>query len=103
VFHIAPPGSPTQDVDAFIDETVIKIDAPRSLFESKYAIAHKRFMTLVEEAKNYDLVVIGATRESLIKQQIKLSLPEAFALHHKKAFIMVKAKRQIKSYINKWL
>ena len=103
VFNIASPGAPTQDVDAFIDETAPKINAPRSLFESKYAISDKRFMTLLEEAKNYDLVVIGATRESLIKQQLRLSLPEAFALHHKKAFIMVKAKRQIKSYINRWL
>ena len=43
VFNIAPPGTPTQDVDAFLDETVPKINAPRSLFEPKYAIAQGPF------------------------------------------------------------
>ncbi len=103
VFNITPPGQPTQDVDAFIDETAPKINTPRSLFEAKYAIAHQRFITLLEEAKDYDLVVIGATGESFLKQQLRRSLPETFALHHKKALVMVKAKRQIKSFIKRWI
>jgi len=103
VFNMARPGDQTQDVDAFIDERIPKINAPRSLFESKYAISNKRFDTLIEEAENYDLVIIGATRESFFKQQMRKSLPEEFALHHKKPLVMVKEKQQIKSFVNRWI
>jgi nucleotide-binding universal stress UspA family protein len=103
VLHIAPPGKPTQDIDAFLDETVPQLNASRSLFEAKYVIARDRFKILLEEAEQHDLVVIGATRDPVFRQQVMGSLPEAVARHCKKPLIMVKAKHPIKSFIKRYI
>ena len=103
VFHVAPPGKPTQDIDAFLDEIAPQLKVPRSLFESKYAISHERLKTILEEAKHYDLVIIGATRDPLFRQRVMGSLPEILARHCKKPLVMVKAKHTIRSFIKRWL
>jgi nucleotide-binding universal stress UspA family protein len=103
VLHIAPPGKPTQDIDAFLDETVPQLNASRSLFEAKYVIARDRFKILLEEAEQHDLMVIGATRDPVFRQQVMGSLPEEVARHCKKPLIMVKAKHPIKSFIKRYI
>ena len=103
VLHVAPPGKPTQDIDAFLDETVPQLNASRSLFEPKYVIARDRFKILLEEAEQHDLVVIGATRDPVFRQRVMGSLPEKIARHCKKPLIMVKAKHPIKSFIKRWM
>jgi nucleotide-binding universal stress UspA family protein len=103
VLHVAPPGASTQDIDAFLDETVPKLNASRALFEPKYVIERDRFKTLLTEAEQHDLVIIGATRDPVFRQRVIGSLPEELARHCKKPLIMVKAKHPIKSFIKRWL
>jgi APA family basic amino acid/polyamine antiporter len=103
VFHVAPPGKPTQDIDAFLDEIASQLKVPRSLFESKYAISHERLKTILEEAKHYDLVIIGATRDPVFRQRVMGSLPEILARHCAKPLVMVKAKHPIRSFIKRWI
>ena len=103
VFHVASPGQPTQDIDAFLDEIALQLKVPRSLFESKYAISHERLKTILEEAKHYDLVIIGATRDPIFRQRVMGSLPEILARHCEKPLVMVKAKHTIKSFIKRWI
>ncbi|MDL1957848.1 MAG: amino acid permease [Deltaproteobacteria bacterium] len=103
VFHVAPPGKPTQDIDAFLDEIAPQLKVPRSLFESKYAISRERLKTILEETKHYDLVIIGATRDPLFRQRVMGSLPEILARHCKKPLVMVKAKHHIRSLIKRWM
>jgi APA family basic amino acid/polyamine antiporter len=103
VFHVAPPGKPTQDIDAYLDEIAPQLKVPRSLFESKYAISHERLKTILEEAKQYDLVIIGATRDPIFRQRVMGSLPEILARHCEKPLVMVKAKHTIRSFIKRWI
>ena len=103
VLHVAPPGKPTQDIDAFLDETVPQLNVSRSLFEPKYVIARDRFKILLEEAEQHDLVIIGATRDPVFRQRAMGSLPEELARNCKKPLIMVKAKHPIKSFIKRWI
>ena len=103
VFHVAPPGKPTQDIEAFLDETVPSLGAPRSLFEPKYAISRERLKALLEEADQYDLVTIGATGERLFQRMVMGSLPEEFARRCEKPLVMVKAKNPIKSFVRRWI
>jgi amino acid transporter/nucleotide-binding universal stress UspA family protein len=102
VFHVAPPGKPTQDIDAFLDETVPQLKTPRSHFESKYVISRSLLEALLQEARQHDLVVIGATEDPLFRQRVIGSLPEEFARHCEKPLIMVKAKHRLKSFIRRW-
>jgi APA family basic amino acid/polyamine antiporter len=103
VFHVASPGKPTQDIDAFLDEIAPQLKVPRSLLESKYAISRERLKTILEETKHYDLVIIGATRDPLFRQRVMGSLPEILARHCKKPLVMVKAKHHIRSLIKRWM
>lgn len=103
VFNVAPPGKPTQDIDAFLEETVPHLNVPRSLFEPKYTVARDLLKTLLGEADHHDLVIIGATRDPLFRQRVMGSLPEEFARHCKRPLVMVKAKHTIKSLIKRWM
>jgi len=103
VFHVASPGKPTQDVEAFLDEIVPSLGVPRTLFEPKYAISRERLKALLEEADQYDLVIIGATKERLFQRMVMGSLPEEFARRCEKPLVMVKAKHPIKSFVRRIL
>ena len=103
LFHVAPPGKPTIDIDAFLEETLPQLDVPPSLFEPKYDISRDRLKSLLEETNHHDLVIIGATRDPLFRQRVMVSLPQEFARHCKKPLVMVKAKHPIKSFIKRWM
>jgi nucleotide-binding universal stress UspA family protein len=103
VFNVAPPGKPTQDIDAFLDETVPQLNIAPSLFEPKYVISRDLLMSLLEEADHHDLVIIGATRDPLFRQRVMGSLPEEFARYCRKPLVMVKAKHTIQSFIKRWM
>jgi nucleotide-binding universal stress UspA family protein len=103
VFHVAPPGKPTQDIDLFLDETVPGLNVDRSLFEPKYVISRELLNSILDESEHYDLVVMGATEDPIFRQRVMGSLPEEFARYCKKPLVMVKAKHPIKSFIKRWL
>jgi nucleotide-binding universal stress UspA family protein len=103
VLHVAAPGRPTLDIDAFLDEVVPEINAPRSVFESKYLISHYPMKILLEEAQHHGLIIIGATRDPLFKQRVTASLPEAFVRDCKTPLVLVKAKQPIKSFAKRWI
>jgi nucleotide-binding universal stress UspA family protein len=103
VLHVASPGKPTLDIDAFLDETVPAINAQRSLFEAKYLISHYPMEVILKEAQSHDLIIIGATRDPLFKQRVTPSLPEVFVRDCKTPLVLVKAKQPIKSFIKKWV
>jgi amino acid transporter/nucleotide-binding universal stress UspA family protein len=103
VFHVAQPGRPTQDIEAFLEQVVSTLAVPPSLFEPKYVVSRELLDTLLEEANDHDLVVIGATRERLFQKMVMGSLPEEFARRCSKPLVMVKARHLIKSFVRRWI
>jgi len=103
VFNVAAPGEPTRNINDFLDVMVPQLKLPCSIFEPKYTILTDRLNGLLHEAKDYDLVVIGATGDPFFRRRVLGSLPEEFARHCKTPLIMVKAKHPIKSFIKKWI
>jgi len=103
VFHVSPPNKPTQDIEAFLKKAVTSLGVDISLFEPKYAISHNLLKTLLEEAEQYDLVIIGGTRERLFRQAVMGTLPEEFARHCKKPLVMVKVSHPVKSFVRRWI
>ena len=102
VFHVAPPGEPTEDIDPFLDDLLPDLKVPRALFEPKYDISRDRLKSVLEEAKNYDLVIIGSTRDPVFRQRVMGSFPEELARHCSTPLVMVKAKHTLKSLIKRW-
>jgi basic amino acid/polyamine antiporter, APA family len=104
LLNVARPGKPTQDIDGFLQEALPQINVPRSCIESKYVVTNEDLLkTLLAEAENFDLVIIGATGDPIFRQRVMGSLPEEFACHCDKPLIMVKGKHPIKSFIKRWI
>ena len=57
----------------------------------------------VEIAKDYDLIVLGCTRDPLIYQVVRESIPDVVARKCDKPLIMVKASGGIRSWIKRWV
>jgi APA family basic amino acid/polyamine antiporter len=103
LFNVAPPGKPTIDIEAFLEEHLPGLHVPPLMFEAKYAVSRDLMKALLEESAGYDLVVIGATRDPLFQQRVLGSFPEEFARYCTKPLVMVKAKHRIKSFIKRWI
>jgi len=58
---------------------------------------------ILTEADDYDLVVMGCTREPLVSQLVRASVPETIAQRCDKPMVMVKASGRIRSWIKRWI
>ena len=103
VFHVSSPGQPRQDIEAALENSLLSLGVERSVFRPKYAVSRDVLRTLLKEAKQYDLVVIGATRERLFRQVVMGRLPEQFGRRCEKPLIMVKASHPVKSFVRRWM
>lgn len=59
--------------------------------------------TILDESENYDLVVLGTTRDPLIYQITRDSVSHAIAQKCRKPMVIVKASGGIRSWIRRWL
>jgi len=104
LLNVARPGKPTQDIDGFLQEALPQINVPRSCIEPRYIVTKEDLLkTLLSEAENFDLVIIGATGDPIFRQRVMGSFPEEFACRCDKPLIMVKGKHPIKSLIKRWI
>lgn len=103
VFHVSSPGEPRQDIEACLEKSLSPLGVESSLFEPRYAISSDILRTLLGQAQQYDLVVIGASREGLFRQIVMGRLPEEFARRCEKPMVMVKASSLVKSFVRRWM
>jgi APA family basic amino acid/polyamine antiporter len=101
--NVARPGQPTQDIEAFLDEAVKEHQLNKDLFLPMYLISKNFVEAITNEANegNYDLVIIGATREKMLKQLIRGTLPEEIARRIKKPLVMVNATEGFKLFMKR--
>lgn len=59
--------------------------------------------TVIKEAKDYDLVIIGATNEGILQRLLFGGIPEEIARRCNKPVILVKRDLGIMSWINRWI
>lgn len=71
--------------------------------ETKQVDAPNVAEAILEEAENHDLIILGSTREPLIKQLTRDSVSHAVAQRCPKPLMIVKAKAGLKSWIKRWL
>jgi len=91
------------DINALVEHTEKSRNIPKGRFEIKIKRHQDVIETILDEAKNYDLIVIGATEQSIINQFFKPSIPEALADKCQKPFVMVKAANGIRSWVKWWV
>ena len=95
------------NVDRFVAENLNRIALPQERILTKVAKDHRIVPSILEEAENetekYDLVVMGCTREPLIRRFARDPVPETVARMCTKPLVMVKASGGIQSWIKRWI
>jgi nucleotide-binding universal stress UspA family protein len=75
---------------------------PLDHITSRTVFSDKVEETILKEASEYDLVVIGASRKGALSHVFHGSLPEQIAAKCHKPLVMVSASRGIGSWLKKW-
>ena len=90
------------DIDAFVAENAGRITIPPERVSTKTAPAGDVVRTILAEAEDYDLIVIGCTLEPIISRFTHDTLPEIVAKRCGKPLVMVKSGGGIRSWIRRW-
>lgn len=102
-FNVTQPGRPTLDIDRFLERTQERYHCAPSRFEPKFAVDRNPVAAILAEAAECDLLVIGATKGSVLGQFTGPPLPELVARQTDVPLIMVKAGTVVKSWVERWL
>jgi APA family basic amino acid/polyamine antiporter len=96
-------GKSVFDLDTYLMEQINLLKLPRHQFQTKTTRAKTPLNAILEEAQNYDLVVIGTTNRPLIYQIATQSIPEKIALRCGKPTVIVKSDIGVRSWIKRWI
>ena len=96
-------GGRAFNLEAFVDANRQRINLPREQVHMKRTASRDVLDAILTEAGDYDLVVMGCTREPLVRQIIRTPLPEAVARDCDKPLVIVKASGRIRSWIKRWI
>jgi amino acid transporter/nucleotide-binding universal stress UspA family protein len=90
------------NIENFVEAHKDKISLPLDRITIKAIIAPAPVEAILNEAKNYDLIVLGCTRDPFIYQLVRESIPDIVARKCNKPLIMVKASGGIRSWVKRW-
>ncbi len=93
---------PAFDLEKFLEENRQSIPVARRL-AAKVVQGRNTVRAILAEAEDYDLIVIGCTREPLMYQIVRGSIPDTLARLCKKPLVMVKASTGLRSWIKRWV
>jgi len=101
-FTVATDARPF-DIDQFIEQNRSRLQLPPQQIETKTVASHDVVGAILDEAQDYDLIVLGCTREPLIKQVARETIPDTVAKRCTKPVVMVKASAGLRSWIKRWV
>jgi len=90
------------DVKKFVADNVNRLHVPPMRIRTKTVEAPDVVEAILTEAQSYDLIVLGCTREPLIRQVTRETIPETVARRCRKPLVMVKASTRIRSWVRRW-
>jgi amino acid transporter/nucleotide-binding universal stress UspA family protein len=90
------------NIENFVEAHKDKISLPLDKVTIKAIIAPAPVEAILNEAKDYDLIVLGCTRDPFIYQIVRESIPDIVARKCNKPLVMVKASGGIRSWIKRW-
>jgi amino acid transporter/nucleotide-binding universal stress UspA family protein len=91
------------DIDRFVHERRGRIHVPSDRVRTKTVSAGNVVDAILEEVEDYDLIVMGSTREPLMYQLANPPVPETVAQKCTKPLVMVKASGGIRSWVKRWI
>ena len=91
------------DIAAFVDQHTDGLDIPRDRIHCKTVTGKDVIGAVLRRAEDYDLVVLGNTRESVLRQMAHTPIPETIARNCKKPLVMCRAVSGIQSWIRRYI
>ena len=91
------------DVDAFVARQGDRLHVPAARVRSKVAPPGDVVRSILRESDDYDLVVVGCTRDPWIYTVGRETIPHRVARLAAKPLVMVKAPEGIRSWIKRWV
>lgn len=89
------------DIDEFTEETSEKLSLNTEMITAKTIKSQDALNSILEQAEQYDMVVLGCTERKLIQQFWKPSFPEIVAQRCSKPVAIVKSKKGIRSWFSR--
>jgi amino acid transporter/nucleotide-binding universal stress UspA family protein len=89
------------DIERFVEEHVDRIPLPKERISVKKRNTPRVVDAILKEADAYDLIVIGATRESFINHFTRDSIPEIVARRFPKSLVMVNCPVGLRSWLRR--
>jgi nucleotide-binding universal stress UspA family protein len=91
------------DLDAFVERQADKLAVPPHRVDTKLTSSRDLAGAILQEAQDYDLVVMGWTREPLMYRVARRSLPLAIAKRRSQPLAVVRASAGIRSWVKRYL
>ncbi len=93
------------DIKAYVQDHMDKLALPADRFQTRIVESDDVATAILKETNegDYDLVVLGATREPFLKQMTSLTVPDIIAQRCQKPVVMVKAAAGLRSWIKRWI
>jgi len=91
------------NINDFVAEQQKKLSFPPGLVVAESVKSSDVVSEIVEQAEDYDLIVLGCSYQPLVYKVVQHSVPELIAQRAKKPLIMVKAAAGIRSWVNRWI
>lgn len=91
------------DLEQFVDQNRGRIALPADRVHVRTAIGGDVVETILAEARDYDLVVLGCTDEPLLHRAARMTIVDKIARACDQPIVMVKGSRGIKSWIRRWV
>ncbi len=96
-------GGRTFDVEQFVSGQVERLGLPEGVVTAKTIESHGVVSSILDEAEGYDLMVIGCTREPVLRRMVRHSIPDTLARLCNKPVIMVRSSGGIRSWLRRWI
>lgn len=94
---------PPIDLQAFVNQHLDRLGIPTDRVAIKTVSGEDVAQTILDEANEHDLVVLGCSREPMLRRVTHTSLPEQIAQRCDKPLIMVNDPGQLGSWIRRWI
>jgi basic amino acid/polyamine antiporter, APA family len=101
-FNITAPGGETLNLDNFLSKEESEVFAGKNV-NPKYAVAKNISETIIKEAPDYDLIVIGTSNDWSLRNMIRSTIPEEVAQGCNKPMVMVKATQGFQSLVRRYI
>ena len=90
-------------LEAFVEANLSRMHVPSERVRTRRVSARHVVPAILQEAREYDLVVLGCTRRPLVTQIGRHPIPETVARRCAKPLVMVHAGARLRSWIRRWV